>query len=106
MGSGTPTPKEWAPDDAALEDFRAFAVKRGVSLTPTEFDHDRAWIRDRLREELYITAFSKEDSDRLAFQNDPEVLKGLSSLPASKTMLDRAHEIVGAKKVASAERPQ
>jgi len=81
-------------------------VKRGVVFTSAEFDRDRAWIRDRLREELFITAFSKEDSDRLAFQNDPEVLKGLSSLPASKTMLDRAHEIVGTKKIASAERPQ
>src|SRR5579863_4927013 len=73
-----PLTKEWAPDDAAVADFNAFAVKRGVVFTPTEFDHDRAWIRDRLREELYITAFSKEDSDRLAFQNDPEVLKGLN----------------------------
>ena len=77
-----------------------------MSFTPAEFERDRAWIRDRLREELFITAFSKEDSDRLAFQNDPEVLKGLGSLPASKTMLDRAHEIVGSKKVASVDRPQ
>ena len=86
-------------------EFRAFAAKRGVVFTAAEFDHDKTWIRDRLREELFITAFSKEDSDRLAFQNDPEVLKGLGSLPASKAMLDRAHEIVG-KKIASAERPQ
>ncbi|MGD0131475.1 MAG: S41 family peptidase, partial [Bryobacteraceae bacterium] len=101
-----PLAKEWTPDDAALEDFRAFAVKRGVAFTPAEFERDKSWVRDRLREELYITAFSKEDSDRLGFQNDPEVLKGLSSLPASKTMLDRAHEIVGTKKVAVVERPQ
>jgi hypothetical protein len=100
-----PMTKEWTPDDAALADFRAFALKRGVVFTSTEFDHDKAWIHDRLREELFITAFSKEDSDRLAFQNDPEVLKGLGSLPASKTMLDRAHEIVGTKKVASAVSP-
>jgi carboxyl-terminal processing protease len=101
-----PMTKEWTPDDAVVEDFRAFAVKRGVSPTPAEFEHDRAWIRDRLREELFITGFSKEDSDRLVFQNDPEVLKGLGSLPASKTMLDRAHELVGSKKVASVDRPQ
>jgi len=101
-----PLVKEWVPDDATLDDFRAFAAKRGVAFTPADFERDRVWIRGRLREELFITAFNKEDSDRLAFQNDPEVLKGLSSLPASKTMLDRAHDIVGAKKVASAERPQ
>jgi hypothetical protein len=88
-----------------MADIRAFSVKRGVVFTSAEFEQNQGWIRDRLREELFITAFSKEDSDRLAFQNDPEVLKGLSSLPASKTMLDRAHEIVG-KKIASAEPPQ
>jgi carboxyl-terminal processing protease len=101
-----PMPKDWTPDDAIMENFRAFATKRGLVFTAAEFDHDRSWIRQRLREELFITAFSKEDADRLAFQNDPEVLKGLSSLPASKTMLDRAHEIVSSKKVASAERVQ
>jgi len=101
-----PMVKDWVPDDAILNDFRTFASKRGVAITQPEFDHDRTWIRDHLREELFITAFSKEDSDRLAFQNDPEVLKGLASLPASKTMLDRAKEIVSTKKVASVERAQ
>ncbi len=94
-----PLAKEWTPDDAVVESFREFAVKRGVVFTPAEFEHDLSWIRDRLREELFITAFSKEDADRLAFENDPEVLKGLASLPASKTMLS-------AKKVATAERVQ
>ncbi|HEX5228867.1 MAG TPA: S41 family peptidase [Bryobacteraceae bacterium] len=98
--------KDWVPDDAILGEFQAFAAKRGVVFLPSDFDRDKTWIRDRLREELFITAFSKEDSDRLALQNDPEVLKGVSSLPSSKAMLDRAHELVGAKKVASAERPQ
>jgi len=100
-----PMTKEWTPDDAELANFRAFAVKRGVVFTTAEFEQNQGWIRDRLREELFVTAFSKEDSDRLAFQNDPEVLKGLSSLPASKTMLDRAHEIVG-KKIASTATPE
>jgi carboxyl-terminal processing protease len=101
----TPMTKDWVADDATLADFRAFATKRGIVFTPAEFDHDQAWIRDRLREELFITAFSKHDSERLAFQNDPEVLKGMGSLPASKAMLDHVHEVLSAKKVASAATP-
>jgi carboxyl-terminal processing protease len=103
----TPMPKDWTANDATVADFRAFAEKRGVVFTQSEFDHDKNWIRDRLREELFITAFSKEDSDRLVLQTDPEVLKGMGSLPASKAMLDRAHELSGgAKRIASTERPQ
>lgn len=101
-----PTNKEWAPDDAVLADFRAFAVKRGVVFTDADFEHDQSWIRDRLREELFITAFSKEDSDRLMFQNDPEVLKAVGSLPASKAMLDHLREVLASKKLASIQHLQ
>jgi carboxyl-terminal processing protease len=99
--TGPPLAKEWTPDAKVLEDFRNFAATRGVVFPPADFTHDESWIRERLREELFITAFSKEDSDRLTFQNDPEVAKGAGSLPASKAMLDHAHEAVGSKKVAS-----
>ncbi len=99
--TGPALTKDWTPDFQVLGDFRAFAAKRGVTFPKADFNRDESWIRERLREELFITAFSKEDSDRLAFQNDPEVSKGAGSLPASKAMLDRAHEIVGSKKVAS-----
>ncbi len=99
--TGPSLTKDWSPDFQVLGDFRAFAAKRGVTFPKADFNRDESWIRERLREELFITAFSKEDSDRLAFQNDPEVSKGAGSLPASKAMLDRAHEIVGSKKVAS-----
>ena len=94
--------KDWMPDAQTLDELRAFAGKRGLVFPRADFDRDQTWIRERLREELFITAFSKEDSDRVAFQNDPEVARGNGSLPSSKAMLNRAHEIVSSKKVASA----
>ncbi len=101
--TGPPLTKDWTPDFQVLGDFRDFAAIRGVVFPRADFDRDQSWISERLREELFITAFSKEDADRLTFQNDPEVAKGYGSLPASKAMLDRAREIVSSKKVASNE---
>ena len=97
--------KDWRPDDQVLESFRAFAIAKGVEFTPAEFERDRSWIRDRLREELFITAFSKEASDRLAYQNDPEVVKAVDSLPSSKALLEKARQIIARqpKKVAASE---
>ena len=86
--------KDWKPDDQVIEDFRFFAGRRGIEFTPEEFERDHAWIQDRLREELFITAFSREESDRVGFQNDPEVRKAMESLPSSKALLDKAHEII------------
>ncbi|HYK17427.1 MAG TPA: S41 family peptidase [Bryobacteraceae bacterium] len=89
--------KEWLPDENAMEDFRNFAKRRGVEFTAADFERDRTWIRERLREELYITAFSKEESDKVSFQNDPEVAKAVESLPASKALLEKAHAVVAQK---------
>jgi carboxyl-terminal processing protease len=86
--------KDWLPDDNAMEDFRNFARRRGVEFTSADFERDRSWIRERLREELYITAFSKETSDQVAFLNDPEVAKAVESLPASKALLQKSREVV------------
>ena len=86
--------QDWVPDENTLEDFRNFAMRRGIQFTQADFDHDSTWIRERLREELFITAFSKEQSDRVAFENDPEVVKAVNSLAASKALLDKAHDIV------------
>jgi carboxyl-terminal processing protease len=86
--------KDWMPDDNVMEDFQNFATRRGIQFTAADFERDRPWIREHLREELYITAFSKEESDRVGFQNDPEVLKAVESLPASKALLEKAHAII------------
>jgi carboxyl-terminal processing protease len=86
--------KDWKPTDQVMEDFSFFAKRRGIEYTSADWDHDRSWIMDRLREELFITAFSREESDRVGFQNDPEVRKAMDSLPSSKALLDKAREII------------
>jgi carboxyl-terminal processing protease len=103
--------KDWQPNDKDVEDFKAFMTERHVEFTAADFERDRAWIRDRLREELFITAFSKEDSDRLVFLNDPEVHKAVQSLPASKALLDKAHDVIARQAgkspvAANAQQPQ
>jgi carboxyl-terminal processing protease len=86
--------KDWRPDDAVLESFRSFASSRGIEFTAAEFERERSWVLDRLREELFITAFSKQESDRLTSQNDPEILRAVDSLPASKTLVEKARQII------------
>src|SRR5580704_7558834 len=86
--------KDWKPNDQVMEDFSFFIKRRGIEFTSEDFERDRPWIQNRLRVELFTTAFSREESDRLSFQTDPEVRKALDSLPSSKALLDKAHEVI------------
>lgn len=87
---GHKLPRDWHPDAQVMNDFRTFAVDRGAHFTDAEFKRDQTWIQNRLREEVFITAFSKEEAERVALDVDPEVLKALDSLSSSKALLQQA----------------
>ncbi len=89
-----PDSKSWVPGSDVVEDFRQFALKRGVHLTSEDFARDRDWIQEQLREAIFTTAFSKEDADQVALDFDPELQKGVASLSQSKVLLDRSKQIV------------
>lgn len=89
-----PLAKDWTPDDATINAFRDFAAKRGVPIKAEEFEQARPWVAKRMREEFFITAFSKDEADRLALDNDPEIRKGVEALPSSKALLDKAREVL------------
>jgi carboxyl-terminal processing protease len=62
-------------------------MKQGVQFTEADWTRDHSWLRDQLRREMYITAFSYEDSLKVAVQQDPEVQRAIDSLPKAAKLL-------------------
>ncbi len=86
--------REWQPDPAVMTDFRDYLAKEGVTFTPEEFDADREWLRNQLRREMFITAFSQDEARRIAIETDPMVLKAIESLPKAKELLENAKKLI------------
>jgi hypothetical protein len=62
-------------------------MKEKVEFTEKDWAADRARVRDELRAEMYITAFSYEDSQRARVEQDPEVLKAIEAMPKAASLL-------------------
>ena len=45
---------------------------------------------------MYITAFSLEESQRVAIEQDPEVAQAIEAMPKAKTLLENCEEAAGA----------
>jgi hypothetical protein len=43
---------------------------------------------------MYITAFSQDESQRVAIEQDPEVLKAIDSMPKAKSLVDNAKKLL------------
>lgn len=87
-------PKGWVPDEAILTEFHDFLLQQGFKFTEAEFTQNHAWLKQALQREMYITAFSIDDSRRVAIETDPMVEKAVDAMPKAKALLDNARKIV------------
>jgi carboxyl-terminal processing protease len=83
----TKLPDNWAPDENILNDFHDFLMKKGIDFSEADWTRDHSWLRDELRQEMYVTAFSYEDSLKIGVQQDPEVQKAIAAMPEAAKLL-------------------
>jgi len=90
----TKLPKNWQPDAAILNEFHAFLLKEGYNFTEAEFVQNTDWVKHQLKREMFITAFSQDESRRVEIETDPMVDRAIESLPKAKALLDSVKRII------------
>jgi len=79
--------KGWVPDESVVESFHDYLLKQGLKFTEEDWAKDHAWVRNQLRAEMYVTAFSYEDSQRVGVEQDLEVQKAIDAMPKAASLL-------------------
>ncbi|MEO8096857.1 MAG: S41 family peptidase [Acidobacteriota bacterium] len=90
----TKLPQGWEPDAAILDQFRAFLKEKEVEFTEADFTANRDWMRRELKREMYVAAFSTDESERVRFEQDPMVVKAIESMPKAKELLSSAKNML------------
>ena len=93
-------PAGWSPDNDLLARFKDYVQSRPVPIpfTDADWNRDKKWIAEQLRDEFYMRAFDKKTSDRAQFVDDPEVQKAVANLPKAETMLTEAQKVMAARR--------
>ncbi len=83
----TRLPKDWVPGENVLNDLHDYLMKQGIDFTEADWTRDHSWMRDEVRQELYVTAFSYEQSQQIAVEQDTEVQKAIEAMPKAAHLL-------------------
>jgi carboxyl-terminal processing protease len=86
--------KGWVPDQKVLDEFHQFLLKEKMEFTEAEFAENNEWVRQQLRREMYITAFSVDEARKIAIENDPLVLHGIESLSKARQLTENAKKMI------------
>jgi carboxyl-terminal processing protease len=87
-------PKGWEPDETIVNDFHDYMMKNGVEFTEADFTANHQWVKEQLKREMYITAFSYEQSRIVTIQQDPEVAQAVESMPKAVTLIESAKKLL------------
>ena len=94
-------PEGWLPDNDLMARFKDYLQSRTappIPFTDAEFNRDRKWLTEQLRDEFYLRAFDKKTADRAQFLDDPEVQKAVENLPKAESMLSQADKVMAARR--------
>jgi hypothetical protein len=69
-------------------------MKNGFEFTEADFTANHQWVKEQLKREMYITAFSWEQSVRVNIQQDPEVLQAIEAMPKAVTLIETAKKLL------------
>ena len=69
-------------------------MTKGPGFTDADFQTNRAWIRQQIKREFYITGFSYEQSQRVALEQDPEVAHAEESMPKAVALFQAAQKLI------------
>lgn len=87
-------PKNWKPDEEILSEFHQYALDQKIPFTEAEWTENRDWIRTELRREMYASAFSVDEANRIAIESDPVVARAIESLPKARALLETAKKMI------------
>ena len=86
--------KGWEPDSIIVEGFHEFLLQQAIPFTEADFAQHQDWIKSELRREMYSSALSSDDSQRLTVETDPEMVKAVEAMPKARALLENAKRIL------------
>ena len=86
--------KGWEPDASVVNEFHEYLLKQKLPFTEADWTENHTWIQQQLKREMYATAFSYEDSQKVAIETDPMVVKAIDAMPEARALLDKSKKLI------------
>ncbi len=84
----------WEPTDEIISEFRQFLTEEDVEFTEPDIIENLDFIKRFLKREVYISAYDLDEGERVYYELDPEVQKGLELIPKAEELLKSGKSLI------------
>ena len=77
-----------------MHDFRNYLTKRNVRFSEAEIADNLDWIKRKIKQEVFMSSFGMQEGFKVLLEADPQVQKGVESMPQARALYQNARKIV------------
>jgi carboxyl-terminal processing protease len=94
LGTKPTITKQFEVDDAVMKTFREYLTKHNVHYTEPEMAENQDWIKRKIKQEIFMSAFGQQEGFKVLLEADPQVQKAVDSIPQARALYQNARKIV------------
>ena len=94
LGTRPTITKNFEVDDTVLRDLRAYMSKRNVHYTEPEISENLDWIKRKIKQEVFLSAYGQAEGTKVQLESDPQVQKAVEAIPQARALYENARKIV------------
>ena len=81
-------------DDRVMKEFRDYLTKRNIRYTEPEFAENESWIKRKIKQEVFMSAFGTQEGFKVLLEADPQVQKAVEAVPQARALYENARKVV------------
>src|ERR1700716_754699 len=105
LGTRPTITKNFEVDDTVLRDLRAYMSKRNVHYTEPEISENLDWIKRKIKQEVFLSAYGQAEGTKVQLESDPQVQKAVEAIPQARALYENARKIVAQRAGLSPAQP-
>jgi len=94
LGEKPEISKDFVADDAVINQFRKYLDQQHFKFTEPDMQDNLAWIKWKIKREVFTTVFGLNDGYKVELQEDPQLQKAEELIPQARALYQNARKIV------------
>jgi carboxyl-terminal processing protease len=105
LGTKPTITKDFEVDDNLMRTLREFLNKHNVHYTEPEMAENQEWIKRKIKQEVFMSAFGQQEGFKVLLEADPQVRAAVDAIPQARALYQNVKKIIAQRSGAAVEQP-
>ncbi len=97
--------KDFEVDDAVIAQLKKFLAQEHIEVTDQQIQRNLPYLKWEIKREVFTSVFGLDAGYKVALENDPQLDKAISALPAADDLYARARKVDAERAAAVSTNP-